>query len=471
MFTKTKSFIRLPIFKALISLAIPIILANLFQAMYQLTDSFWVGRLGSAALAAVSICTPIIFFTVSLGIGFAIAGSIFTAQYFGAKNHSMLSHAAAQTTLMIFLTSIIFSTVGYIFSPQILYFMGANDEIFHTALGFLRVSFLAIIFNYTFFMFQSIMRSIGRPQIPVYIIIGTVLLNFILDPLFIFGWGSLPAFGVQGAVVATIITQAIASIIGFSILFGGKFGIQLRFKDFIPDFKFIKKSFLIGLPASIDQSSRSLSMAVMTSLIAGFGTTAVASYGAGSNIFQVVMFVGIGLAVANGTLVGQNIGANRLDQAVKVSKISAVISFLSLSFLGLLVFIFAKSLVAFFIPNDPAVIKVGVEYLRISAICFGFIGVQMSLGNVFSAAGQTTISMFLTILSQWLIQVPLSYFLSKTSFGLNGIWYAIPFTNIFITIVAFILYSQGSWKKVKIIERDILVGDVAEETLVEEGRH
>jgi len=455
MFTKTKSIIQKPIFKSLISLSIPIILANLFQVMYQMTDSFWLGRLGSAALASVSICSPVIFLTVALGIGFAIAGSTLVAQYFGAKDHHMVSHSAAQTLLMITFTSLIFSTLGFIFAPKILYFMGANSEIFPSALGFLRVSFLAIIFNFSFFMFQSIMRGIGRPQIPVIIVIGTVLLNFFLDPLFIFGWKSVPAFGVLGAVMATIITQGIAAIIGLSILLGGKYGIHLKIKDFIPDFKFIKKSFLIGLPASIEQSSRNLAMAFMISLVAGFGTTAVASYGAGSNIIQVAIFIGMGLAVANGTLVGQNIGANQIEEAIKVSKLSAVISFVILSFLGIVVFIFSNNLVSFFIPNDTSVIQSGSIFIKIVALSFGFIGLHMSFSNVFSAAGLTRIPMFLTVSSQWLFQIPLSFILSKyTALGLYGVWISIPFTNVFVSSIAFILYSRGSWKNSDIIDRN-----------------
>lgn len=207
MIKNTKFIPQEPVLKSILSLSIPIILANIIQSMYQMTDSFWVGRLGGAALASVSICSPIIFLAIALGVGFAIAGSTLVAQYFGAKNYSMVSHSAAQTLLLITFISLIFSSLGYIFAPQILSLMGANSEIFAMALGFLRVSFLAVIFNFSFFMFQSIMRSIGRPQIPVLIVAGTALLNFILDPLFIFGWKSIPGFGVQGAAVATLFTQ------------------------------------------------------------------------------------------------------------------------------------------------------------------------------------------------------------------------------------------------------------------------
>ena len=452
-----KIIVQKPIFKSLISLSVPIILANLFQSMYHMTDSFWVGRLGGSALASVFICSPIIYLTVALGIGFAIAGSTLVAQYYGAKNHAMVSHSAAQTLLLITFTSLIFSTVGYIFAPQILRLMGANNEIFPSALGFLRVSFLAIIFNFSFFMFQSIMRGISRPHIPVLIVIGTVLLNFVLDPLFIFGWKSIPVFGVQGAAVATLFTQGIAAIVGLSILFGGKYGVALKKKHFIPDFKFIKKAFFIGLPASIEQSSRNFAMAFIVSLVASFGTTAVASYGAGVNINQVAMFVGMGLAVAGGTLVGQSIGANQMDRAVRVSKLSAVMSFIVLTFLGILAFVFSKNLISFFIPHDLGVIQGGSNFIRIVALSFGFVGLHMSFSIVFSAAGLTKIPMFLTISSQWLFQIPLSYYLSKhTSLGINGIWIALPLTNILASAVAFFMYSKGNWKNSKIIEQNVV---------------
>jgi len=472
MFTKTKSIIKMPVFKALFTLAVPIIMANLFQAMYQLTDSFWVGRLGGAALAAVSICSPIVFLAISIGIGFAIAGSTFVAQYFGAKNHKMVSHSAAQTILMITFISFIFSILGFILAPKILNFMGAGPDIFDMALGFMRVSFIAIIANFSFFIFQSIMRGIGRPSIPVYIVVATVLLNFILDPLFIFGFGPIPASGPMGAAVATLLTQSLAAITGFIILFGGKHGINLKISNFKPDFKFIKKSFFIGLPSSIEQSSRNLGMVFMLSLITGFGTTAIASYGAGSNIIQVAMMFAIGLAVANGTLVGQNIGAKDLDQATKVIKISSFIGFISLSFIGIISFIFSRQLISFFVPSDLAVINSGVIFVRSISLSFGFIALHMIFGNVFIAAGKTTTTMILSIFSQWLIQIPLAYFLSQhTSLGLQGVWLALPFTNIITSIIAYLLYSRGSWKKSRLIEEDKVIGQVSEESLVEEGIH
>jgi Na+-driven multidrug efflux pump len=213
-------------------------------------------------------------------------------------------------------------------------------------------------------------------------------------------------------------------------------------------------------------------MTIMTFLIATFGTITLAAYGIGSRILSFVIIPALGLSMATSTLVGQNIGANNMAEAVRVSKLSAFLSFSLLSFLGLIAFIFSTQFISFFIPNDPLVIAGGANFVKIIAIGFGFIGLHMTFGNIFLAAGKTTTTMILTISSQLLVQIPLVYFLSqKTSLGVNGIWLAFPITNVIVSTVAFILYKQGSCQRNKIIEEDKLQSHVSEESLIEEGIH
>lgn len=463
------SLIEGPILKSLLTLAFPIILANVFQAAYQLTDSFWVGRLGEKAVASVAMSSPVIFLLISLGIGFAVAGSTLTAQYFGAKKEKMVNHSAAQTLLMVAFVSIVLGLAGIIFAPQILSIMGTPASIYPIALSYLRVVFIGLLPNFCFFMFQSIMRSIGKPTLPVYIVIGTVILNFILDPLFMFGWSFIPRMEVSGVAFATLITQTIAAIIGFSILFSGKRGIHLKIRDFIPDKAFIKRSFFLGLPASIEQSARSLAMVFMTSLIAGFGTLAVASYGAGSNIIQLIIILSLGLAAATATLAGQNIGAGNVDRAERIVRLSMLISFISLSVFGVLTYIFAPNLIAFFVPNDTAIIVGGAAFLRIIALAFGFIGIQMSVSAVMQASGNTLTSMIITLTSQWVLQLPLAFFLSKyTPLAINGLWVAFPITNVIISAVAWIIFKSGNWKKKRLTEEYKISSAIAKNVQTED---
>lgn len=470
MDSKTSKLLEGPIIQSLFTLAIPIILANILQATYQLTDAFWVGRLGSTAIASVSVSFPITFLLISLGAGLAVAGSTLIAQYVGAKNEKMVNHVAAQTLLLVAIISIILGILGYFLAPVILHLMGVAPDVYINALGFMRVSFIGLVFTFGFAMFQSIMRGIGQVKMPMFIVLGTVILNFALDPIFIFGWGKISGYGVMGAAMATFGTQALAAIIGFFILLKGKYGIHLKIFDLKPDFTFIKKAFLLGFPASIEQSARALGMTVMTFLITSFGTLAIASYGVGSNILQFVIIPAMGLSMAISILVGQNIGAGNVKRASDIARLGAIISFTLLSIVGVIIFIFAPNLIAIFVPGDISVIQAGTVFVRTIALTFGFMGVQMALTGVFRASGNMIVTMVLALVSQWVLQFPIAYILSKhTSLGINGLWLAFPISNVLIAFITIALYVKGDWKNKKLTEEEKLVEQVSEEIFVEEG--
>jgi putative MATE family efflux protein len=461
-----------PIVKSLLALAVPIVLANVLQAAYQLIDAFWVGRLGGAAVASVSVSTPVMFLTIALGAGLAVAGSTLIAQYFGAKNQDMVDHVAAQTLLMIVLVSIVLGGLGFIAAPGLLRLMGVAPDVYSGALGFMRVSFVGLVFNFFFFMFQSVMRGVGEAKLPVYIVFGTVILNAALDPLFIFGYGPLPRAGVTGAAIATVGTQSIAALIGLAVLLRGKHGIHLVWRDFVPDFAYIKRAFFLGFPASIEQSARALGLTVLTFLIATFGTLAVAAYGVGSTILQVVMIPAMGLAMAVSALVGQNIGAGNIDRAARIGRLGASIGFWMLTALGIVAFFLAPQLVAFFVPSDRNVIAEGAAFLRIMALTWGFIGVQFSLTGVLRASGNMVVTMVLTLVGQWVLQFPLAYLLSEhTTFGMRGIWIAFPIANVAIALITAAVYAKGDWKRKRLTDEDVLVERVTEETLTDTGAH
>lgn len=459
------------ILRSLLTLAIPIVAANILQAGYQITDAFWVGRLGDAAVAAVSVSFPVTFLMIALGAGLAIAGSTLIAQYIGARNHEMVSHVAAQTLLMVAVASVVLGAIGYIAAPTLLRLMGVAPDVYAGALGFMRVSFVALIFNFTFFVFQAIMRGVGNVTLPIYIVSGTVLLNFILDPMLIFGWGPIKAYGVMGAAIATLSTQGIAAIIGMAVLWLGKSGVHVRRKDFIPDFEYIRRAFLLGFPASIEQSARALGLTMMTFLITSFGTLAIAAYGVGSTVLQVIMIPAMGLSMAVSTLVGQNIGAGNVDRAARIGRLGAWLGFGLLTGLGVVVFLFASQIISFFIPGAPDVIAAGSVFLRIVALSWGFMGAQLALTGVLRASGNMVTAMILTLVSQWVLQFPLAYILSKhTALGTVGIWWAFPISSIIIALVTVGIYARGDWKKKRLIgAEEVLIERVSEEIFTEEG--
>ncbi len=458
------------ILKSLIILSVPIIFANILQTAYQLTDTFWVGRLGTVAVAAVSISFPIIFLIISLGGGLAMAGTILVAQYKGKEDRKSVNHITSQTLLMVVIISIILATIGYVLSPFLIKLMGAETAVFASAVSYMKISFIGMIFMFTYMVFQSLMRGVGDVKTPVYIVLGTVLLNLILDPLFIFGYGFIHAYGVTGAAIATIGTQGLAAIIGIALLLKGKHQIQLHLKDLKPDWTLIKKMFRLGFPASVEQSTRALGMTVMTFLVATYGTLTLAAYGIGSRILSFIIIPAFGLSMATSTLVGQNIGAGKTKRAEKITKLSALTGFIVLTIIGILMFIFAKQISAIFIPGELETIQSSALFIKIMALTFGFIGIQMALNGAFRGSGNTMISMTLSIISLWVLRFPIAYILSKhTLLAEVGLWIAFPAANILVAIMAIIWFMKGTWKQKQIIEKTKLSREITKETIIEEG--
>jgi len=292
----------------------------------------------------------------------------------------------------------------------------------------------------------------------------------ILDPLFIFGHGFIPAFGVAGAAVATIGTQGLAAIIGIVLLLKGKHQIQLYLNDLKPDFSLLKKMIKIGFPASIEQSTRALGMTVITFLVASFGTLTLAAYGIGARILSFIIIPAMGLSMATSTLVGQNIGAGKIKRAEKITKLSSLFGFIILTIIGIIIFLFAKQIIAIFIPGELETIKTSALFIKIMALSFGFVGIQMSLNGLFRGSGNTITSMLLSIVSLWILRIPLAYLLSMhTHFAEVGIWMAFPAANIITAAIAMIWFSKGTWKQKKITGETKLTRETIKETIIEEG--
>lgn len=441
-----------PIARSLVMLAVPIMAANLLQVAYQLIDAFWVGRLGADAVAAVSISIPIVFLMIAAGMGFAIAGTTLIAQYAGAGDRSMVDHVAAQTLFSILTVAVVLGGVGFFLSPHILNLMGVTPQVHAAANAFLRISFVSLPFAFSYFMFQSLLRGVGQVTVPLYIVACTVVANFVLDPIFIFGKFGFPALGVMGAALATLLAQGLAAFAGIGLLVSGRYGIRLSARAMRPDFAFILRAFQLGYPASIEQSARGLGIMVMTFLITSFGTLTTASYGVGSNVLNVVIIPAMGFSMATPTLVGQNIGAGNLPRAEKVARLAAVITFCALSFVGLVCFAFADKIASFFVPEDHAVIHEAAIFIRTVSWSFGFIGLQFALMVVLRASGNMIAAMVISLISQWMLQFPLAYVLSsRTSLAAHGLWWAFPVSNVATALIAAVLFARGDWKRRQLI--------------------
>jgi len=453
-----------PIWRALVKLSVPIICSNILQVGYQLTDTFWVGRLSAQAVAAVSLSFPIAFLCVSLGGGLPVAGTVLIAQYRGRGDHEAINHVAAQTLLMCLTVSAVFAALGVAFANPIMQFVGAAPDVLPSAVAFMRMTFLGFFFVFGFFAYQALMRGLGTVYPPMFIVLMTVILNFILDPFFIFTFD----MGVAGAAMATLCTQALAMAIGFFLLFRGRGGVHLRVYDFKPDFKLMWSLLRIGAPASVEQGTQAMGMFLMMLLVATFGTDAVAAYGVGTRVLSCVIVPAMGLSIATSALVGQNIGAGRIERAVKTSNTSCIISFGVLTVAGIVLFFTGESLSSFLMPKGGAAIGESAEFIHILAFAFGCIGLQQVLTGTLRGAGDTLAPMFLAIVSLWVLRFPLAYILSKhTSLAANGIWWSVTISIIASAILTGVYFLRGTWKTRRVLE-EIQTEDSAERQMAME---
>ncbi len=461
---KKPSLIDMPIAKALSILTLPIILTNFLQIAYNLTDSFWVGKLWTDAISATTIASSIIFLTISIWSGFATAWSILISQYFWAKDDKNVAHIAAQSLLMIFLTSLVIWILWYIFTPEILSLMKLESWVIPGATSFLKISFLWLVVNFLFFMFQSIMRWIWKANLPIYIVLATVLFNFILDPFLIYWYSFFPEMWVSWAAWATLITQTLACIAWFVIMFSWKFGIHITLKDYIPDLQTIKKTFLLWVPSSIEMTARSLSFTILTALVASFWSVATAAYWVSWNFVQIWVILAMSISIATSVLVGQHLWASNFKKAKEVYSFSMKYSFIILTVVWILLALLSPSLIHIFAPGNTEVIKVWAKIVRISCISFWFIWIQMSINWVLRSMGNTKMPMYLVIVGQWIIKLPLAYILAKYTFmWVDGIWWSDIAPSILLGFVMLYYISKVDWTKANLTKKKLEEIEVIEE--------
>jgi putative MATE family efflux protein len=438
--------------KNLLTLAIPIIFANMLQTAYNLTDIFWVGRLGAEAVAAVTMSFPAILVSLFLIGGFSIAGTILVSQYKGKKNQRKINHVATQTISVGTVLAIITGIMGYFIAPSLIQAMGTEAIVEQGAISYLQISFIGMVFVFGFMIFESLMRGIGKPKIPMLIVLGTVLLNLLLDPLFIFGYGIIPGFGVGGAAIATTFTQGIAFLVGLYFIFKGRGGIKLNFKKFKFDFPLIKKMFKLGIPTSIEQSSRSFSMLLLIFIVTQFSTGVIAAYGIGIRIMTFIMIPSFGISIATSTLVGMAMGAKQIEKADRISRISMWTAFFGIGFLSLILFLFSSDVAAFLLPGDPIVIETASLFVKLTSLAFGFIGIQLALIGTLRGAGDTKSAMMLALVTIWGIRLPLAYLLPiYTDLSYLGVWLAFPIEGVIGAFIVMLIFFKGDWKKKKIV--------------------
>ena len=432
-------------------LAWPIILGNIINISYNLVDTFWLGKLGKASLAAPTVSWPLIMLFYSIGMGFSFAGITLVSQYVGAGEYRLASRSAGHLLGFMLFLSLILSGTGFSLSPIILRLMGVPQDVLPLAINYISVIFAGIPIAFLGFGFNAILSGIGDTRTPT--ILGAVSsgINVILDPLFIFGWYGFPELGVVGAAVATVISRAVLSVIGLVLLARGFRGLKLYPRDLVFESWWLKKVVVIGTPISIQQSANSLGFVVMMGLVSRLGTAVIATYGIGIRIIDIIQAFTWGIMRATSVMIGQNIGAEKYDRAEKIAYENMKLMFTILSLGALLIFLFRAQLFQVFI-NDPQVIEEGSRFLAIFLPSIPFFGIFFIVGAVARGSGHNLAFTIISIIRLWALRIGLTYVFSiLMGMGSTGVWVAMTISNIGAGLLALAWVRMGTWKK-RVIE-------------------
>jgi len=443
----TKGNIKLAIFL----LAVPMILELSLESVFALVDMYFVGKLGQNAIAVVGYTESMITLVYSVSIGLSTAATAIIARRVGEKNIYGASKAAVQALLISFIVSITISVIGMIFAENILKFMGASCEVIEEGRAFTKIMFGFNIVIVLLFLINGIFRGAGNAALAMKSLWIASMFNIILDPLLIYGMGSWHGWGLEGAAIATCIGRGTGVVYQLYHLFYGSGIIKIKWSDLIPDLKIIKTLVSLAWPATFQFIIASGSWIVLTRLVADAGGTE-ASAGYQIAIRNVVFFIlpAWGLSNAAATLVGQNLGAGQPERAEKSVLLATKYNAIFMSMVSI-VFIFLSPQIISFFTDEVMVQKIGISALQIIGSGFVFYGIGMVMIQALNGAGDTKTPTWINFIGFWLFQIPLAYyFVKQTNWGLQALFSAIPIAETAIAVIAFIVFRNGKWKKVKI---------------------
>ncbi|QIV78853.1 MATE family efflux transporter [Fervidobacterium pennivorans] len=428
-------------------LAWPLIISNSFQTIYNIVDSYFLGKLGPIQFSASTVTWPVIFTFISLAMGFSQAGIAIVSQYAGKKDVLGVRKSSGQLYLVTIITGLLSTVLGLAFTKPIIYgIVGSkNPQVIPYAISYYVVDMIGLPLVFILNTTTSIMRAVGDSQFGMRMILYMNVINMIFDPLLIFGIGPFPRLGVAGAAWASNIGRLVAAAISVNHVFSERAVVRIERKDFKPEWRMISLILKLGLPSAIGMSVTSAGFAVIMKYVAMFGPAVISAYGIGNRVINLVSMISFGLAGAVSTMVGQFIGARRFEDAERTVRTAFFWNVIIIGFLSILTFAYAKQVTKFFI-NDPEVIKMGDIFFKYISFSMPIFTSYMIYNNALVGAGKTVLTMIGDILRLWGIRIPIIAVLA-TTMGFKGIFVGMIISNLIVFFVTYAFFRFSNWKK------------------------
>jgi putative MATE family efflux protein len=430
--------------RAVLLLAIPMILETSLESVFALVDIFFVGQLGKESVATVGLTESILTLVYSVAMGLSMAATAMVARRIGEKKPEDAAHAAMQSLLLSIGITVLMSLGGSLLAPQILRVMGGSPATVAIGAPFTRIQFGFSIVIVLLFLINGIFRGAGNAAIAMWSLTVANVCNIILCPILIH------FYGLPGAAIATTVGRGIGVCFQLYHLFRGSPMLPKLRWIIKADFAVIRELLRVALTGTAQLLINSASWIVMVRLIAQFHDEAISGYQVAIRVVIFFLLPAWGMSNAAATLVGQNLGVGLPDRAVRAVRTAAIYNGVFMAAVTL-IFLFAAGPIVEFLNKDPDIQSLAILALRIISLGYVFYGVGMVLTSAFNGAGDTRTPTIINLFCFWGFQIPLAWFLAnKLGFGPEGVFAAIPVTESTLTVVSFVVFRQGEWKKIKI---------------------
>lgn len=436
--------------RAIILLSIPMIAEMLMESLFAVVDVFFVAKVSVNAVATVGLTESVLMIIYSIAVGLSMAVTAIISRRVGEKNFTKANSAAFQAILLALVVGVLLGIPGYIYAEDILSLMGGDPMLISEGVGYTKVMYAGNLSIILIFLINAIFRGAGNASIAMRSLWIANGLNIILDPLFIFGYGPIPAMGVEGAAIATTTGRSLGVVYQLFYLLNGKALVRIGWESMVIRWNTIKEMIKVSGGGIFQFLVESASWIVLVRVIASFGSEALAGYTIAFRVIVFTLLPSWGMANAAATLVGQNLGAGFPDRAETSAWRTALWNTLFLLVVSVVFFVFAEPILSIFGATD-AVRDIGIRALRI--ICFGYIffAYGMVISQAFNGSGDTYTPLVISLVAFWLIQIPLAYVLSiPMGWGPDGVFFCIAFCHSLYAIIAILLFRQGKWKLTKV---------------------
>lgn len=433
--------------RAILLLSIPMVLEMMMESVFAVADIFFVSKLGPEAVATVGITESMMTILYAIAMGLSMGTTAIVSRRIGEKNRKAASIAAVQAILIGIAVSIPVAALGIFLSPQLLGLMGASETIISEMYTYTMIMMGGNLVIMLLFIVNAVFRGAGDAAISMRVLWFANLLNIVLDPILIFGFGPIPALGITGAAIATTSARGLAVLYQFWMLSGRSKRINVHRKDWKLNMDVLGRLFNVSIGGMGQFLIATASWVGMVRIIAEFGSTALAGYTIAIRIVMFSILPSWGMSNAAATLVGQNLGAKKPDRAERSAWVCGFVNTGFLILIGISFYLFSDNLIRLF-TQELDVIEVGARCLRIIAVGYLFYGMGMVMVQAFNGAGDTVTPTWLNFICFWMIEIPLAWFLAMNlGMNENGVFWSIVIAESTFGIIAIWIFSKGRWKE------------------------